>query len=196
MAQIKITRSNGTVSFTTANIDITENVFFTNLDPQQAHWPSLCQNQLDPAPSPNSIQCMVPPPASLIPPANQVPYTCKIHESEKGLINVFAVLAAKTTTLPPATKGSPITAQQVVAGGMSPYAISDQLFQITDGQGNVIQSGSDIAQVGLQLNATTDSKGITVTGTPTVSGTYAFTFTVNDAMGKNLQQVQYSMKVA
>jgi hypothetical protein len=28
-----------------------------------------------------------------------------------------------------------------------------------------------------------------------MAGTYKFTFTVDDAMGKNLQQVQYSMKV-
>ena len=45
------------------------------------------------------------------------------------------------------------------------------------------------------MNASTDNKGITVAGIPSVVGTYQFTFTVNDAMQKNLQQVQYSMKV-
>ena len=34
-----------------------------------------------------------------------------------------------------------------------------------------------------------------MTGTPTEVGTYNFTFVVNDGMGANLQQVQYSMNV-
>jgi len=61
----------------------------------------------------------------------------------------------------------------------------------------VIQSGSSSIGPGLQLNPDqTNNGGITVSGTPTVSGTYNFTFTVDDDMGRNLQQVQYSMKVA
>ena len=197
MKQIQITRdNNGKVTFETVSIDVTENVFFTNLDPQQAHWPyvEFCTNQIGPAPSPNSSQCTIPQPTS---PPYQVNYQCRIpgHENEQGLINVFAVLAAGPTTLTPATKGTPITRQQVVVGGMSPYAISNQLFQIKDSNNNVIQSGSGIGP-GLQLNATTDNTGIWVTGTPTVSGTYIFTFNVDDGMGGNLQQVQYSMKVA
>jgi hypothetical protein len=208
MNQIRITRDrSGKVTFETVSIDVTENVFFTNLDPQQAHWPTLATNQVGAAPSANSSQCPVPPPQVTNPkpppakidqsPPYQVPYKCKIqgHENEQGLINVFAVLAAGTTTLAPATKGAAITRQQVVVGGMSPYAISSPLFQIKDSNNNVIQSGSGIGP-GLQLNATTDNTGIWVTGTPTVSGTYTFTFMVNDAMGGNLQQIQYSMKVA
>jgi hypothetical protein len=132
-------------------------------------------------------------------PPYQVTYGCKIegHEDEQGVINVFSPLAftPNPPTLASAIKGTPIVKQQVVTGGMSPYAISGQLFQITEPGGNVIQSGSGIGP-GLQLNATADNTGIWVTGTPTVSGTYNFTFTVNDAMGKNLQQVQYTMKVA
>ena len=192
MKQINITRNQGIVTFETVSIDATENVFFTNLDPQAAHWPTISDNQIGPAPSPNSSQCTVPLPTGN--PPFQVTYTCKIqgHGSEKGLINVFAQLAAGTTTLAPAITGQPIAKQQVVVGGMSPYTISGQLFQIT-GRNN--QSGAGIGP-GLQLNATTDNTGIWVTGTPTVSGTYNFTFTVNDAMGRNLQQVQYSMRVA
>lgn len=197
MKQIHITRdSSGKVQFETVSIDVTENVFFTNQDPQAAHWPyvEFCTNQVGPAPSPNSSQCTVPQPNS---PPYQVNYQCRIagHENEQGLINVFALLAAGTTTLPPATKGTPITKQQVVVGGMSPYAISGQQFQIKDVNNNVIQSGSGIGP-GLQLTATTDNTGIWVTGSPTVLGTYNFTFVVDDAMGGNLQQVQYSMKVA
>jgi hypothetical protein len=78
---------------------------------------------------------------------------------------------------------------------MSPYAISGQQFQVTDSNGNIIKSGSGIGP-GLKLNASTNSSGITVSGTPTMSGTYNFTFTVNDGMGKNLQQTQYVMVVA
>lgn len=207
MNQIQITRDpDGKVTFKTVSIDVTENVFFTNLDPQQAHWPTLATNQVGAAPSPNSSQCTVPPPQVTNPkpppptinqsPPYQVSYKCQIegHENEQGLINVFAVLAKGTTALAPATKDTPIIRQQVVVGGMSPYLISSPLFQIKDSNNNTIQSGSGIGP-GLQLNATLDNTGIWVTGTPTVSGTYRFTFMVDDAMGGNLQQVQYSMKV-
>lgn len=194
MKQINITRnSNGTVTFETVSIDVTDNVFFTNLDPQQAHWPTLSTNQLGKAPSPNSSQCTVPQGTA----PYQVTYGCQItgHQNEQGIINVYGLLAAADdTTLPQATHGVPITAQPVVVGGQSPYAISGQLFQITDSNNNVIQSGSGIGP-GLQLKASTNSTGISVSGTPTVVGTYNFTFTVNDAMGANLQQVQYLMKV-
>ena len=208
MNQIRITRDpNGNVTFRTVSIDVTENVFFTNLDPQQAHWPTLATNQVGPAPSANSSQCPVPPPQVTNPnpppatinqkPSYTVTYKCQIpgHQNEQGVINVFAVLAAGTTTLAAATKGTPITKQQVVVGGQSPYTVSNAQFQIKDSNNNVIQSGAGIGP-GLQLNATPDNTGVWVTGTPTVSGTYNFTFMVTDHMGGNLQQVQYSMKVA
>ena len=210
MKQINIKRdSTGKVTFDTVSIDTTDNVFFTNLDTQSEHWPAFppkppstqyqpfTTNKIGASPSPNSSQCPVSKPASLLPPGNQVVYGCQIkgHEQERGLINVFAPLAAATTKLKPATKGQAIPAQQVVSGGMSEYVISGAQFEITDKNGNVIQSGSGIGP-GLQLNASTNSSGITVSGTPTVSGTYNFTFTVNDAMGKNLQQTQYVMVVA
>ena len=215
MKQIEITRdSNGAVAFESVSIDVTENVFFTNLDPQAAHWPyvdkakfpDLCDNQIGPAPSPNSSQCTVPVPqdSTISPPVPRTPpyevtYHCNIegHDQEKGIIEVFAQLAAANTALANAIKGQPIAEQQVVKGGKSPYTITGQLFQITDNQGNVIQSGSSSIGPGLQLNPDqTNNGGITVSGTPTVSGTYNFTFTVDDDMGRNLQQVQYSMKVA
>jgi hypothetical protein len=201
MKQIKITRdSSGKVTFEAVSIDTTENVFFTNLDPQQAHWPYLnpqatspdfCDNQIGPAPSPNSSQCTVP---SGTPPY-QVTYKCKFHGNEQGTINVFAQLAAANTTLPQVNVNTQLPAPvQVVVGGKSPYTLTGQLFQVTDNGGNVIQSGSGIGP-GLQLNASPNNQGISVTGIPSLVGTYKFTFTVNDAMGKNLQQVQYSMKV-
>ena len=206
MKQINIKRdATGKVTFDTVSIDTTENVFFTNLDPQAAHWPTFpnnqpfATNQLGAAPSPNSSQCTVPPPDDLNPPNNQVSYGCKIagHGNERGVVNVFAPLApVDDTTLAPATKGTAIAVQPLVTGGMSPYAISGQLFQVTDKNGNVIQSGSGSIGPGLKLNASSDSSGISVSGTPTMSGTYNFTFTVNDGMGKNLQQTQYVMVVA
>ncbi len=132
-------------------------------------------------------------------PPYDVTYFCNIegHAQEQGTIEVFAQLAAASTSLANATNGQPITEQQVVKGGKSPYTIGDQLFQITDNQGKVIQSGSSSIGPGLQLNPDpTNNGGIRVTGTPTISGTYNFTFTVDDGMGRNLQQVQYSMKVS
>ena len=189
MKQIHIRRdSTGKVTFETVSVDTTETVFFTNLDPQQAHFPSICTNQLGPAPSANSSQCTLGPPTN-----NVVTYTCTLHPGEQGTINVFNPLKAVNATLAVATVGTAISEQQVVSGGMAPYAISGQLFQVLNGT-TVVQSGSGIGP-GLQLNAKTSALGITVTGTPTVQGTYTFTFTVNDAMGRNLQQVQYPMVV-
>lgn len=200
MTQINIRRDGaGNVTFDTVSIDTTENVFFTNLDPKEAHFPSIASNQVGAFPSANSSQCIVAP----SPPDNQVSltytryqvqYTCNLHKGEQGIINVFSPLASATTALADATKGQPISEQQVVSGGMSPYAISGQQYQVTDSNGNVSTKSGIVP--GLQLNASTDSDGITVSGTPTASGTYIFTFVVNDAMGGNLQQVQYTMKVA
>ena len=66
MKQIRITRGgDGAVTFETVSVDTTETVFFTNLDSQAAHWPSLITNQLGPSPSPNSSQATFPAPAQL-----------------------------------------------------------------------------------------------------------------------------------
>ena len=218
MKQININRdANGNVTFDEACIDPTENVFFTNLDPLEAHWPYLnpkatspdfCDNQLGAAPSPNSSQCIVPPPQvkNPKPPPDlingaapyQVKYGCKFHPNENGTVSVLPQLAAATTALPAASVSKPLPAPvQVVTGGKSPYKISGQLFQITDDKGNVTQSGSGNIGPGLKLNPDqTSNRGITVSGTPTVKGNYNFTFIVSDGMGQNLQQVQYSMKVS
>jgi len=201
MKQINITRDNsGKVTFEEVSIDATENVFFTNLDPQQAHWPYLnpkatspdfCDNQIGPAPSPNSSQCTVP---SGTPPYTVI-YKCKLHDNEQGTILVFAQLAAGTTTLPQVSVNTPFAAPvQVVVGGKSPYIVTGQQFQVTDNSGNVTKGQGSIGP-GLLLNDTLDNTGIYVAGIPSQVGTYQFTFNVNDAMGRNLQQVQYSMKV-
>jgi hypothetical protein len=205
MKQINITRDkNGNVTFQEVSVDTTDNVFFTNLDPQQAHWPywdpnaktpDFCDNQIGAAPSPNSSQCTVPVPVGKTPPYS-LTYKCKLHQNEQGIIDVFAQLAPGTTTLPQVSVNTPFAAPvQVVVGGKSPYNVSGQQFQVTDNTGKVIKSGQGSIGPGLLLNASTDNKGITVAGIPSVVGTYQFTFTVNDAMQKNLQQVQYSMKV-
>jgi hypothetical protein len=114
------------------------------------------------------------------------------HEKETGIINIVDDLAATNTTLQQAVIGQP-TEQQVVKGGMSPYIITDENFEVT-GPGGVIDSGSGIGP-GLQLTPKTDNKGIFVTGMPSQSGTYTFRFTVDDGMGANLQQTQYTMDV-
>lgn len=205
MKQINITRDNsGNVIFQEVSIDTTDNVFFTNLDPQQAHWPywdpnakspDFCDNQIGAAPSPNSSQCTVPVPSGKTPPYD-LTYKCKLHQGEQGTIKVFAQLAAGTTTLPQVSVNTPFAAPvQVVVGGESPYTVSGQEFQVIDNTGKVIQSGKGNVGPGVLLYATLDNKGITAAGIPSLVGTYQFTFTVNDAMGKNLQQVQYSMKV-
>ena len=195
MKVIAITRRGSQVTFEPVSIDITENVVFSNQDPQDAHWPTLptCTNQLGAAPSPNSDECPVPPPSTTADPPYTVTYGCQYHAQEQGTINVYAVLAPDKTTLAPAKVNQPIAAQQVVLGGQPPYAISGQLYQITGAGNQVIQHGAGIGP-GLQLNQ--NREGITVSGTPTVAGTYTFTFTVDDSMGRNLQQTQYTMVVS
>lgn len=195
MKLINIKRTGGQVTFEAVSIDITENVVFSNQD-NQAHWPTLptCTNQLGPAPSPNSSECPVPT-QGLPGPPYQVTYGCRFHPEEQGSIGVYESLAAATTTLAPATAGQAIAAQQVVSGGLAPYRISGELYQITDANNQVIGKGSGIGP-GVRLNPGTSAQGVTVSGTPTVAGTYTFTFTVNDSMGRNLQQTQYTMTVS
>jgi len=197
MKQINITRdSSGNVTFEEVSIDVTENVFFTNLDTQAAHWPYLafCDNQIGPAPSPNSSQCTV----VQQPPIFQFLYGCKLHDNERGIINVYPQLAAVNQALTPAPVpvNKPLVKPvQVVSGGKSPYTITGQLFQVTDDEGKVIDSGSGVGP-GLQLIPDQQKNGgITIAGTPTVVGKYQFTFTVNDGLGGNLQQNQYSIQV-
>ena len=221
MKQIHITRDGGgNVTFETVNIDNTENVFFTNMDSGQPHKPSILKlvgdEELGSYPSPNSSQVPVPvpqvtnpnppPPTEDQAPPYQVEYGCQIegHETEKGTINVFAPLAASSDPnqepppppilLKPATTGTPIPAQQVVNGGMAPYSITDLSVNNNDVPGSSTKPGEQLPIApGLQL--TQDAAGISVIGTPTQVGTYNFTFMVDDSMGRNLQQVQYSITV-
>jgi hypothetical protein len=215
MKTIHITRNGNVVTFEPVSIDVTENVFFQNLDRQAAHWPwfrktddspekPFATNQVGAAPSLNSSQCTVPTPQPPPPPSGyQVTYGCKIagHENEQGVISVFGQLQSigdpgAPISLHPATQNVPIPRQQLVSGGKSPYRVSEKIFQITAGTPpTVIQSDKDSIGPGLQLSPTDDNTGVWVTGTPTVVGTYHFTFVVDDGMGKNLQQVQYFMVV-
>jgi hypothetical protein len=183
MKRISITRdAGGNVSFDEVSIDNTETVFFINLDTLDEHFPNICANKLGKAPSAPSSQCHPTP-----------SYFCKIHPTEIGTIHIFRPLAEDVTNLGQAINGQPIQ-QRVVKGGKSPYQISNEVFQILDGAGNVIQNGPGIGP-GLQLVPTANDSGIFAHGSPSVSGTYQFTFDVNDDMGKNLQQVMYSLTV-
>lgn len=192
MKRISITRNGqGQVEFETVTVDSTENVFFINLDTLEPHWPSIADNQLGPAPSPPSSQCF--PEAS---------YTCLIpgHGGESGSIIIVEALTAvnaddtNTVRLANATKGQPITRQQLVTGGASPYKLTDLLFEVLDPNSAVLQSGSGCGP-GLELIPMTDNTGVWVSGTPAVPGTYRFTFVVDDGTGSNLQQIQYVMVV-
>jgi len=205
---INITRKGGVVTFETVSIPTFELVIWANQDPQAAHWPELLPlpilqilslNQIGPYPSPNSSAVALTNPGT--PPTNppnlafQLTYTCKIHPNERGVINVFNPFqAAGTTTLPSVTKGTTIN-QPVATGGMSPYNITEQAYQVTTPQGTVIQSGSGSSGPGLALTPSPSNAGINVTGAPSVSGTYTFAFNATDGMGLNVQQSQFTMVV-
>src|SRR5262249_11870800 len=100
-SQIFIKRDGDRVSFVEVSVDATQTVFFTNLDPKEAHWPTLATNQPAAYPPANSSQCTLPTGT----PPYQVPYGCQIkgHENEKGTVNVFAALSG-----PLDQKGKPI----------------------------------------------------------------------------------------
>lgn len=201
MAQINIRRgSDNKVTFDTVCIDIKETVFFTNLDGQSAHWPTLASNQVGPCQSPNSSDCIVrlTPPGTL--PPGTYTYGCKIagHENEKGVINVVSILAvgndAKNGTVTSKPSGQPISpALQVVQGGQPPYKINRQVSQFTP-TGGTPAPGMN----GLQLNNTAtnwnDKTGITLSGTPAKAGTLVFALDVTDSRKANLQQ-QYTMTI-
>jgi hypothetical protein len=187
----KIININPGGKFDTVSIDTTENVCFANLD-SVAHWPDIASNQVGAFKSANSSDCVVTPDAG----KTQVTYGCKLHTGEKGVINVVQPLAAgkdaKGGKLAAATKGTSIGEKQVVQGGTPPYKVNRQVFQVTDGTGKVTPG-----MAGLKLNnppLTPGAPGITVSGTPTMSGTYTFALDVDDSQGRNLQQM-YTMVV-
>ena len=199
MKLINIRRDNtGKVSFDEVDIDTTENVYFANLDPQEAHWPDIASNQVGPYRSANSSECVLKTAGT-----TKITYKCTLH-GEVGVINVFPVLAAGTDVNVKAgnvlnvtaTRGAPIGEPQVIQGGKPPYTVNRQAFQVTDSSGKVIQSGSGVGP-GLQLNnppITPGKTGITVSGIPNLSGTYTFGLDVDDSMGRNFQQ-QFTLVV-
>ena len=201
MKQIFIRRTGSAVTFETVNIDVTETVFFTNLDPDQPHWPAFnpkgavpdfCDEQLLSAPSDNSSQLPVPDPPSG---TNAVTYGCRIsgHDTERGTINVFPQLAADKTSLT-ATQGQ-ATNQRVVKGGMPPYRITALIVNNVNVSGSSTGPGQTLP-IGAGLQLSQNANGISVVGTATQAQTFAFTFTVDDSMGRNLQQVQYTLKIS
>lgn len=202
MKQIFIRRTGNAVTFDTVNIDITQNVFFTNLDPDAPHWPAInpnganpdfCDDELLSAPSENSSQCNVPKPAKG---TTQVKYGCRIqgHSNEHGIINVFPILAAADPTNLTATRGQAMN-QPVVEGGMSPYTITGLIVNGADVPGSSTGPEQTLP-IGPGVKLVQDASGISVVGTPTEATTYNFTFTVDDSMGLNLQQTQYSLTVS
>lgn len=202
MKQIFIRRTGDSVTFDEVNIDISQNVFFTNLDPDASHWPAIdpnganpdfCDDELLSAPSDNSSQCNVPEPAQG---TTKVTYGCRIkgHSNEHGIINVFPLLAAVSNTALKATRGQ-ATNQRVVTGGMPTYKITQLIVNGADVPGSSTGPNEKLP-IGPGIELVQDANGISVVGTPTEVKTYSFTFTVDDSMGLNLQQTQYSLTVS
>ena len=182
MKPIRIFRQNGTVIFEHITVVKGDNVFFIN-DDNETHWPTIVADKIEPSE------------ASSEAPAPDQPYGCRISgHAEVGTVEKVDPLARVNTPLPPATNGQQITEQRLVSGGKSPYITSDELFEIQDSTGATIQSGSGIGP-GLHLIPKGQNMGVFVGGTPTVSGTYHFVFTVDDKIEQNLQQIRCSMKV-
>ena len=198
MKQIFIRRTGNSVTFDTVNIDNTENVFFTNLDTEQSHWPAFdpkgaspdfCDDELLKAPSDNSSQCPLPDGES------KVTYGCRIagHDNEQGVINIFEPLATDVTTVQAVANQQ--TRQRVVKGGMAPYRVSGLIVNGADIPGTSTAPGETLP-IGGGLVLDQDETGVIVTGIAGQPGTFSFTFTVDDSMERNLQQVQYSLTIS
>jgi hypothetical protein len=184
MKSIRIFRdSNHEVKFEEVAVLNTDNVFFIN-DDNVTHWPTICADKVEPSEA--SSEC----------PAPDQPYRCRIdgHEEEVGTIEKVKPLARGNPELQQATSGQQITEQQVVSGGKSPYITSEASFEVRDSTGATIDSGSGIGP-GLHLIPKMNNNGVFVGGTPVLSGTYFFVFTVDDKIEQNLGQIRYSMKV-
>ena len=182
MKSIRIFRENGTVKFEEVTVVKTDTVFFIN-DDNEKHWPTIVADEIGPSDTSSEA------------PAPAQPYGCRIDgHTEVGSVERVEPLARVNITLPQATNGQPITEQQLVSGGKSPYTPSNALFEVRDSTGTTIDSGPGIGP-GLQLIPKGQNKGVFVGGTPALSGTYHFVFTVDDKILQNLQQVRFSMKV-
>lgn len=199
---ININRNGSTVTYETVSVITADLVVWKNNDPLDAHWPSLSPNTLGPAPSPNSSFVPLVNPGGT-PPANppnlafQVVYTDNEPKfgGLQGIINVFNPFQASATALPAQKVNTPIaTPIPVAQGGMSPYNVTGELFQVTNAQGTIVSSGSGPGP-GLALKGTTNNAGVVLTGAPTLVGTYTFTFNATDGMGLNVQQNQFTMVV-
>ena len=183
MKSIRIFRdSNHKVKFEEVAVLNTDTVFFIN-DDNVTHWPTICADKVEPSEA--SSECPVP----------DQPYKCKISgHDEIGVIEKVKPLARGNPTLQQATSGQQITEQQVVSGGKSPYITSEAAFEVKDSNGATIDSGDGIGP-GLHLIPRDGNNGVFVGGTPVLSGTYHFVFTVDDKIEQNLGQVRCSMKV-
>jgi len=191
MKEIHITRNGDKVNFDEVSIDVTENVFFINDDPEEPHKPSILKlpddEQLGPFPSPPSSQ--IPVPVQSVP--AKVEYDCDIEgHDEHGVILVFAQLAAVNNTALTAVIGQP-THQLVVIGGKPPYTITSLIVNNTAVPGSSTGPNQELP-LGLDFKLGQDKHGIFVDGTPTQAETLNFTFTVDDSMQRNLQQVPRS----
>lgn len=146
MRQININRNpDGTATYDESG-SIPLRMFFHQLRSQEAHSPYLNPNASHPTfATINSVprrlqtraKCPVPPPADRLP--YLINYGCKFHPNEQGTVHVFPKMAVPTqlakanNQLPEAIVNLPLpNAVQLVVGGKSPYAISGQMFQVTD----------------------------------------------------------------
>jgi len=174
--QININRVAGKVVFDFVSVTQNDSVFWTNNDPQEAHWPvwKMSLNKLGPAPSPNSSFCPAYPQAV---PTTMV-YGCAIHDNEQGSFDVYATFAPGST--PAATVGTVYTAN-VATGGMSPYTVGQVAGQLPPG---------------LSLAGTPNNRGITLSGTPKEVGTFTFTLVqASDNLQNVISQVPFKVTV-
>ncbi len=166
--QININRVDGKVVFEFVSVTQNDSVFWTNNDPQAAHWPvwKMSLNQLGPAPSPNSSFCPAYPQAV---PVTMV-YGCALHDDEQGKFDVYAPFAPGPAP-GPAKVGTAYTTN-IATGGMSPYTV-------------------------LSLAGTPNNKGITLSGTPTQAGKFTFTLVqASDNLQNVISQAPFTVTVS
>jgi hypothetical protein len=205
---ININRNGSSVTYETVSVMTADLVVWKNNDTQDAHWPSLLPNPLGPSPSPNSSAVALVNPGGTPPtdPPNlafQLVYNDyePNYKTVKGIINVFNPFQSAATSLPAQKVNTPIAAPiAVTQGGMSPYSITGELYQVTV-QNAIVSQGSGpgpglTLQEADKIDPAKKNVGVVLTGTPAMTGTYTFTFNATDGMGLNVQQNQFTMVVS
>ena len=167
----RIVITNG--QFPTTDVEQSDEVFWFNSD-TVAHWPVPWCTGLKMAAGQSSAGFQTFPGNSGIVP-QKIQYTCALHPTEIGILNVFGDFALAKAPY----SGAARTNIQITVGGKSPY----------DTSGTVLPAGVTLAE---KVPGSCNGFGAVATA----AGTYTFTLNATDGLGVAIQQQLISVTVS